>query len=247
MAVSRAQFDAYARRNRNLTRQVARAVDELWDSLDTSDMESLARDLAIYLPAIADRYGKACAVFAADFYDRSRKAAGAKGRYRATTSKGASWKVERDVKYATGAAMAYGDVKAFLTASVEAVVRDYGRQTIMDNSRSDPFSDGYCSVPTSDNPCVFCIIKALGSYRKYRGEILDYEITEDAWHDNCSCELIPTWKETPHWAEGDYDRYWDMYQAGRSQAYTDSGKSVAEGLSAAEVMAGMRKANGIDH
>ena len=250
MPVTKKAFLAYARRNKTIEKGVERAIDQIWPMLDATSMETLANDLAIYLPLLGEKFGKVAATAAAEFYDEMRAAERVKGSYKATTAKGKLWKVERDIAYATGDDFAYESVKDFLTASVQAAVKDYGRETIAHNTRSDEWADGYNSVPTSENPCVFCIMKALGSYRKYDGEFLDVEIDQDAWHDNCSCELIPVWKETPHWVEGQYDEYWDMYQAGRTQAASDKqerGESMAKGLSAAEVMAGMRKANGIEH
>lgn len=249
MAVTRRQFDAYARRNATLDAGVKRAVDKLWDQLDKSSMESLLLGLSIYLPLVAEKFGAVASTAAAEFYDMSRRAAKAKGRYTATTAKGALWKVDRDIKYAASDDFAYGDVKEFLTSTVQGVVRDYGRQTILENTKADKWSDGYCSVPTSENPCAFCIIKALGSpggMRKYGGELLEDEVYEDAWHDNCSCILEPIWGESPNWVDGQYDEYWDMYQAGRAQAHADAGTMPSNsGLTAEQVLAGMRKANGV--
>ena len=210
MAVTRRQFDAYARRNATIGANVKKAIDRIWDQLDKSSMEALVNDLAIYLPLVADKFGKVAAVAAAEFYDASRKASKARGSYTATTATGALWKVNRDVTYAVGEDFA-GDVKAFLTQSVQGVVRDYGRETIRENSRQDRWASGYNSVPTSGNPCAMCVIKALGSYRKYDGEFLHEEITQDAWHLNCSCELIPVFEDSPHWVEGQYDEYYGQY------------------------------------
>lgn len=248
MSVNRKQFDAFARRNLEIDRAVEKAIDKLWPTLDTSSMEALLTDLSIYLPLVADKFGKLASEVSAEFYDASRSAARTKGMFTATTAKGALWKVERDVSYALGDGFAYGDVKKFLTSTVQGVVRDYGRETIRENCRRDRWSDGYCSVPTSDNPCAFCIIKALGSpggNRKYHGEFLDEEVYEDAWHDDCKCILQPVWGDAPIWVDGEYDAYYEMYQAGRRQAFIDTGKKPSQGLTAQEVFAGMRKANGV--
>ena len=247
MSVNRKQFDAFARRNLVIDDAVARAIDMLWDTLDTTSMESLLNDLAIYLPLLAEKFGMLASEVSAEFYDASRVAARAKGRFTATTARGALWKVDRDVKYASSDDFAYDDVKAFLTASVQGVVRDYGRETIRENCKRDRWSDGYCSVPTSDNPCSFCIIKALGSpggNYKYHGDFLKSEVYEDAWHDDCKCILEPVWGESSAWVQGMYDEYWEMYEAGRRQAFKDTGKIPSQGLTAKEVLAGMRKANG---
>lgn len=240
---------AYARQKLKIDRAIEAAIDELWDILDTSDFAALQTDLALYLPLIADQYGKACAVAAADFYDGARKAAKVRGTYTASTEKGALWHVDRDVKYAFGDAFAYSSQKAFLTESVKQTARDYGHATIASNSDRDPFCDGYCSVPTNDDPCVFCIMKALGTFKNYNDEKLEVEITEDAWHDGCKCELIPVWKDTPNWIEGDYERYESMYKAGREAAEAEARENGTwkGNLSVADVQRGMRMANGIEH
>lgn len=249
MSVTREQFDAYAAQKLRVDAAVQSAIDELWDMLDTSDMEALEADIAIYLPLMADRYGKACAVLAADFYDGARASSGVRGDYRATTDKGRLWQVDRDVKYAFGAEFAYSDARAFLAESVKSAARSYGDATVMGNAKRDPFCEGYCSVPTNAKPCVFCIMKTLDTYRKYKGRKLTYEVHRDAWHNGCKCELLPIWKDTPHWVEGDYERYESMYQAGREAAEAEArANGTWKGsLSAEEVMAGMRKANGIEH
>ena len=249
MTITRAQFTAYARQKLKIDKAIEAAIDELWDILDTSDLAALETDLALYLPLIADQYGKACAVAAADFYDHARKASKVRGSYKASTEKGALWHVDRDVKYAFGDTFAYSSQKAFLTESVKQTARDYGHATIMGNSNRDPFCDGYCSVPTNDDPCVFCIMKALDTFKNYKGEKLETEITEDAWHLNCKCELIPVWKDTPNWLEGDYERYESMYKAGREAAEAEARENGTWSgkLSAADVQRGMRMANGIEH
>lgn len=212
MAVTRRQFDAYARRNARIGAGVKQAIDKLWDKLDKSSLETLALDLSLYLPLLADKFGKVAAVAAAEFYDMSRAAARVKGGYTATTATGATWKVGRDIAYATGGEFA-GDVKEFLTSTVQGVVRDYGRQTIAENSAADQWSDGYTSMPTSDNPCAFCQIKSMASMWNYDGRKLEEEVTVDAWHDNCSCELVPTFSEKPQWIVDACKGYEDNYDA----------------------------------
>jgi hypothetical protein len=247
--VTRAQFDAYARRKMRIDKAIERAIDELWDSLDKTSMETLALDLALYLPLVAEQYGKACAVVAADFYDDMRRAARVGGSYKATTAHGATWKVERDVKYAFGADFAYENQKAFLTESVKQVARDFGHETIKANSDRDSFCDGYVSVPTDDEPCVFCAMKTLDSYRRYRGERLETEVSQDAWHDGCRCELLPMWKDTPNWVDTDLDRYETMYREGRKAAEAEARENGTWNgkLSVAQVQRGMRQASGLPH
>ena len=250
MTIEKDAFLAHVRRAKALDKGVARAVDSLWDMLDTSDMESLYGELAIYLPLVADKFGQAAAVEASEFFDECRIAAGAKGSYTATTAKGGLWRLDRDIAYSASAEFAYTDVKSFLVESAIGVVRDYGRETMRQNCRADRSCRGYNSVPTNSNPCVFCIMKALGSYYNYQGRKLDYEVHQDAWHPGCKCELIPVWKESPHWAVGDYERYQGYYDAGREAAEKiaeERGVDTSKGLSVELVQAGMRKANGISH
>lgn len=245
MTISEASFNVYRSRKRALLDKVRPAVNELWDLIDENGLEVEAA-LTIYLPLIADRYGKAMAVMAADYFDESRTAAKVLGGYEPITSTGALWKVERDITYAFGDDFAYSSVQDFLTASVAAAVEDYGRQTIIDNSERDAQCGGYVSIPGA-NPCVFCIMKSLDSYRNFMGEPLETEIAADAWHDNCTCTLQPLWEDAPTFVEERYEEYKTAYEDGRAAAYTALGRSQKLGLSAEEVMMGMRIATGIQH
>lgn len=246
MAVTRAQFDAYARRNAAIDANVKKAVDRIWGQLDTSSMEALLGDLATYLPLVAEKFGKVSALTAAEFYDLGRNAASAGGAYEATTAAGALWMVDRDLMFVASGGFD-GDVRSFLTQSVQGVVRDYGRRTIAENSAADHWCDGYTSMPTSDNPCAFCQIKSMASFWNYGGRKLEEEVTEDAWHANCSCVLVPTFSDKPPWVvdacKGYEDNYNDAAELIRSgdmpedlQARIDAAreqhaKLVAEGKS----------------
>lgn len=249
MTITRGQFNTYAKQKLQIDGAIEAAIDELWDLLDTSDLDALETDLALYLPLVADRYGRACAVAAADFYDTARNASKVRGSYRASTDVGALWHVDRDIKYAFGEGFAYASQKAFLTESVKQTARDYGHATIIGNSKRDLFCDGYCSVPTNDDPCVFCITKSLDTFYNFKGKKLEERIEEDAWHPGCKCELLPVWEDTPNWVEGDYERYESMYKAGREAAEAEARENGTWSgkLSVAEVQRGMRMANGITH
>lgn len=244
MTISEASSNIYRSRKRVLLDKVRPAVNELWDLIDENGLEVEAA-LTIYLPLIADRYGKAMAVMAADYFDESRTAAKVLGGYEPITSTGALWKVERDITYALGDDFAYSSVQDFLTASVAAAVEDYGRQTIIDNSERDAQCGGYVSIPGA-NPCVFCIMKSLDSYYNYSGEKLETQIDGEAWHDNCTCTLQPLWDDSPTFVEERIDEYRQMYNDGMEYAIEAKGGGNPK-MTAAEVMAGMRAANGIDH
>lgn len=222
MAVSRRQFLEYARRNRLIDDSFAKAFDELWGRIDHTSFETAKADLQKYLPALAEKFGKASAVNAAEFYDTARSAGGVRGAYEATVAEGELWKVGVAIDHAFGDDFVGNSVRDFVLSIAESVVRDYGRQTIAENSDNDDQCAGYNSFPTGDDPCVFCIVKALGSYKKYAGEVLTEGINEDAWHPNCTCELVPTFDETPGWMLGRYDEYKEMYDAGVRQAREDT-------------------------
>lgn len=245
MTIEEMALEAYKTRRGKLLAKVRPAVDMVWDYIEENDLDP-EEALAEYLPAVADRYGKAMAVMAADYFAASRIAAHAAGSYEASTSTGALWKVDRDVKYALGDDFAYESARDFLVATVASVVQDYGRQTMMDNATLDRTCDGYVSIPGA-NPCVFCMMKALGSYRNFNGEKLEVEIDGDAWHDNCDCTLQPLWDDAPPFVEERMDEYRDAYENGMAYAVEQKGGNWATSVTAKEVMAGMRAVSGIEH
>ena len=241
--MNRREFDAYARRNRTIDAGARRAFDALWTSLGVEDVASSQEALARYMTPLADRLGKVSALNAAEFYDSCRASGKARGAYEAVTAQGRLWHVERDIAYAASAEFAYEDPAAFLRMCLESTVRDYGRETILFNADRDPQCTGYMSMPTGDDPCAFCIIKALGTYWNYQGRRLTEEISDDAWHANCTCELTPIFDDIPDWASERMDEYGEMYSAGRADAEKETGHKT---LTANEVVNGMRRANGID-
>lgn len=245
MTITSARFNAYRSRKRALLDKVRPAVNELWDYIDEYEMD-VEDALAVYLPLIADRYGKAMAVMAADYFSESRIAANALGAYEPITSKGALWKVDRDIAYAFGGEFAYTSVQDFLASSVSAAVEDYGRQTIIDNSERDSQCGGYVSIPGA-NPCVFCIMKSLDSYYNYNGEKLETEISGEAWHDNCTCTLQPLWDDSPTFVEERIGEFRQIYDDGMAYAVEQKGGDMTTSVKATEVMAGMRAVSGIEH
>ena len=221
MAVSKREFDAYVRRLAALDRGSRAAVATLWPKLDHTDMESLRADLERYLPTLAHRLGKVAAAAAVSFYATARSASRTRGDYVPESAKGALWRVDRGISYAMGGAMPEASAPAFLTSTVGGVVSDYANATIAANAEADRFCSGYQSVPTSDNPCAFCIIKALNTwdYHMYGGERLLHEVDSDAWHDNCSCKLIPVWEDSPEWTVEQFRGYEAAYRDASDAVY----------------------------
>jgi len=241
MAVTRERFRRYVRAMNAISGRTRQAVLDLWPRLDHSSMDALREDLLRYVPPLVAKMGQVSAAVSARFYDDVRTAGRARGDYRATTSDPGLTRVERALLYATGSQMAYSDVPAMVAGAAATNVLEYGRQTIAENTAYDPFASGYRSVPSGDNPCPFCVIKSLNTwtYHMYAGERLTDEVDGDAWHDNCSCQLIPEVGDAPAWVDDGADRDW--YEAGRQRAMDDAGKTMADPLTASEVMAGMRK------
>lgn len=245
MTIEKKALEAYKTRRGKLLAKVRPAVDMVWDYIEENDLDP-EEALAEYLPAVADRYGKAMAVMAADYFAASRIAAHAAGSYEASTSTGALWKIGRDVTYALGDDFAYESPRDFLVSSVSSVVQDYGRQTMVDNSARDSTCEGYVSIPGA-NPCVFCMMKALDSYRNFNGEKLEVEIDGDAWHDNCDCTLQPLWDDSPTFVEERMDEFRQVYDDGMKYAIEQKGGDMTTNMKATEVMAGMRAVSGIEH
>lgn len=246
MAVSKAVYDRYADAMQLVSDKGKEALMKVLPTLDTSSDEAFLADLQRVVPPLVAKYGKVSALLSARFYDRARRVAGGGNDYVATTFGGEKLaEVDRAVIYAATGGMALETVPSFLIGVVDMGIKSYGRETQMGNADLDPFCEGYESIPGAD-PCAFCIIKALNTwnYHNYQGQRLEEEVSDDAWHANCNCQLVPIFRDDPLPDWVDYESLQQAYDDGVAYAEENSANAeVGNSVSLTDVTAGMRAAS----
>lgn len=236
-----------------LSAATKKALLSMWPRLDRSSMDALAESLKRYMPSLVDRLGKVAALAAAEYYDAAR--AGVGGDYSATTAGGSKlYEVERDIGYATATAFTadaltdsaqMSAMVSFLAGTADRVVKSYSRETLQANGDADEWCLGYYSVPSAGCSCAFCMMKSLQGYRNYMGEKLEHRVEGDAWHDHCSCQLVPRFDRRDDWTVERVKSYGAAYDAGVAHAVeTVSGGDWSKPLKHQDVLAGMRQASG---
>lgn len=250
--VTEEDYRRFVKRIDAVSAATKRAMLKMWPRLDHSSMDALAASLERYMPSLVDKLGKVAALAAAEYYDAARS--GVVGDYAAVTAGGSKLaEVTRDIGFITGAeyvADAISDeaqmrqLASFLAGTADRVVKSYSRETLQANARADSKCLGYYSVPAPGCSCAFCMVKSLQGYRNYMGERLEHRVEGDAWHDNCSCQLVPRFDRSQDWSSEQIEGYRAAYTAGVRHAVEHQGDGDwTKALRYQDVLAGMRKAS----
>lgn len=202
----------------DLARVAAADVVALWRQLDPSDARSTTAALVEFIPDLTSAHGDTAAVLAADYYDETRAAAQAPGRYRATIGhpRPAS-QVEAVTRWSVWPLWSttpdYQAALANVVGTTLRMVRLPARTTIRDNAATDPASRGVVRV-TAPDACAFCLLVAT------RPDHADLTLTSPGrWHTNCRCG------EAPRFANDGWPDPADLYR---------EFKAATAGLSGAE-------------
>lgn len=201
-------------------RIVGFALDDLrrlFLSLDLSSPALVNEALVEVVPRLVHEYGDLAAVAAAEWYEEIRDIPGA---FHARLGGLAPVEaVEANVRYA--ARHLYTDnphaVLAVLEGAMQRHIAYSGRETVARNVRFDPARPRYARVPSGGRTCAFCEIVASRGFvywseshaqRRGRGQL------EDKYHDNCNCQVVPSWDAEQTHIEGyDPDAMYARYKA----------------------------------
>lgn len=152
------------------------------------DAEKVRDGLLDIMPRILAVYGSAAATLGADFYDETRDASRAKGRFTAEPVEPpdataaetlARWAV--DPLYS-----GTPDWEAFeskLIGGTRKAISNTARQTVIGSLRSDPQGAGWRRIATSE--CDFCQMLAG------RGAVYSADTADFSAHDHCKCVAAP--------------------------------------------------------
>jgi hypothetical protein len=172
---------------------VAALLRELKQLFGLIDIQNLRGTLPQYEAAVAAlvrQYGRASAGVAARFYSQSRDLAHVKGSF---TPKHAALpgldEVTANVKYATKDLWSrepdVESAQTLLDNSVDKLVLDVGRDTIIDNVHRDREAKAWARVP-EPGACAFCVMLAT------RGAVYDERRTADFQaHNGERCHVEP--------------------------------------------------------
>lgn len=177
---------------------------DIWDQLDTSNVDELLPVLDAVLGDLYAKYGPAAGSLAADFYDELRDLAGPSGRF--TPILAVLSDTDADDRFAVLSRKSVGPLfgaepdrdSAFtqLLGGLQMTVMDVHRDTIMGSSVADSASRGWQRVGVGHN-CGFCNM-LIG-----RGAVYKESTVKFGAHDHCNCQAVPTFDGTPNYYSAD--------------------------------------------
>ena len=168
-----------------LTRLAEADLRRLWIRIANQPPDAVRDALMDVLPLLADEYGTAASVMAADWYDDVRAAAEAAGLFQAepvpppTSARFealARWGVDPLFAAAPAADVALTRI----SGGMQRTIADMYRETVVQSSLLDPAALGWRRVGQGDN-CGFCNM-LIG-----RGDVYSQKGVAFKSHDHCNC------------------------------------------------------------
>lgn len=231
MASSR-EVAAQRAAHKDIAALARRELRLFWATLDTSDAESVRRELEVFLPELVAAYGDMAAAVAADFFDDLRDQAGAPRRFRAVlpasppveqVAASGRWALGPLFSSSPDAPQALSD----LDLVVDRLVKQQGRETIALSVDADPDGARYARVPTGAKTCAFCLMLAS---RGPRYHSLESAGQARSYHGECDCTPTPIWDEADLPAGYDPDALYEQYYAARQAAGSGNTKKILAAL-----------------
>lgn len=233
----------------------------LWPRVDWSHPQAAQAIKTVY-GAIVSQFGQAAASRAAQFYDDVRAEQRLPSRFVAVPAD-ATTQAQID-KMVDSAFFGNSDAPADTTSalpveqrvpdrlddSLQRLVLQPGRDTIVGNTKTDPVHPRWVRVPTGATTCAFCIMLASRDVAEIRGRTIDMKYTSskaagidgtgifNTYHKHCDCVAVPIFPGqnivdiSPK--IGDYQ---DMYYKAAADAGTHRDPK--------KVLASMRKLHGL--
>lgn len=221
-----ADLEAYRAANAELSRLVKRDLTAFFGSLNLANPEASRDALLAFVPALTAQYGDIAATLAADFYEESRAASGARGRFTARTASAVdSGAVEAKVRYAAGQLWSPdpSTMLGALLVAADKYVKQPGRDTMAANARREGVR--WARVPTGAKTCSWCLVLASRDavYRSKTSAGGDGH----RFHGACDCVATRIGKASDY-PEGYLpDNYYEMYQAARNEAQSGDIRDIS--------------------
>lgn len=168
-----------------LTRLAEADLRRLWIRIANQPPDAVRDALMDVLPLLADEYGTAASVMAADWYDDVRAAAEAAGLFQAQpVPPPTSARFEALARWGVDplfAATPAADVALTrISGGMQRTIADMYRETVVQSSLLDPAALGWRRVGQGDN-CGFCNM-LIG-----RGDVYSQKGVAFKSHDHCNC------------------------------------------------------------
>lgn len=188
----------------NLATLALADLARFWATIDLADARDATDQLLPLVRDVTDAYGEIAAVFAADFFDVVRDAAGAPGTFRARPGLPASHaQVDALTRWAMDPIWSTDPrpdtALSRLEGGVTRLVQQPERQTVWQAVDDDPADPRYARVPHGDEPCAWCLMLASrgGVYESADVATVAQVGTRAglAYHDDCRCRPLPVWRD----------------------------------------------------
>lgn len=224
--VERADLEQFRLANSELSRRVRAELEDFFSSLNLARPEAVRDALLEFMPILTAQYGDVAATLAADWYDETRAASGAAGRFRALTAPGVpSEAVEAKVRYLAGHLWTpdAAEMLGGLLVAADKYVKQPGRDTMANNAKREGVR--WARVPTGKKTCSWCLVLAsrdavYSSKQSAGGDGHKY-------HGDCDCVATRIAKASDYPAGYLPDDYYAMYQAARNEAGSGDIKDIA--------------------
>lgn len=172
---------------RTLTVVTGAAVSDALAVLERTRDRQAVMDV---VPGLIAYYSDGSSALAAEYYDESRLAAGARGRFVAEpVVRDRAEKIRRGLLWATAPLVreVLADPASRLAEVVQLEVARPNRDTILENRRRDPEAAGWKRIARGDG-CKFCQMLAA------KGAIYKRDTARFAAHENCNCTAQPMFR-----------------------------------------------------
>lgn len=227
--VDRALIEDYRVANNELSRLVKRDLTGFFGSLNIGRPDAARDALLGFMPVLTDQYGRVAATIAADFYEESRLADGAVGRFRALSAPPvAVERVDAKVRYLARHLFTPTptDMLGGLMLAADKYVKQPGRDTMVSNARRENVR--FARVPTGDKTCSFCLVLAS------RDAVFKSEKAAggdgNKYHGDCDCQVTRIGRRSDY-PEGylpeDYEA---KYEVARNAADSGSIKDISAAM-----------------
>lgn len=194
VTIPQVQLRRFDQANELIHVRVVRDLERVWRAVNTLPVPVMRDELVKAVPAIIDRYGSMSASVAAAWYEvLVQERAFVPNLFEQRAFEGSTrWALDPlfhpgDYSYSDPVEASF----SHLEAAAARHVLGYGRKVISESVERTP-GVFYARVPTSDEPCSWCIMLASrGPVYGSRRTAGTRESDGKKYHDKCSCRPVP--------------------------------------------------------